>query len=302
VSDDAPFADGVDDEVRAALVADPPPDALAWAGGALGERVERWRPLTGGTSSAVHVLDAGGSRWVLRRHVRADLADEATEAVRREEGALRAVAGNRVPTPELVAADPTGEVAGVPTVLMTWLPGEVRWRPADPDRWLAGLAELLAPVHDAPAEGVADDFAPYAQRSDEPPAWAEDPAVWAAAVEVFHGPVLDPDRCVVHRDLHPGNVLWDGEAVSGLVDWALACVGPPSIDVAHCRANLLRYLPHLADPFADAAERATGRPFHPWADVAALVGMLDLLRSTPPPPEGRAAIERALGRAVAACT
>lgn len=302
MSGDQPFPDGLDPALRDLLVADPPARALRWVAEQLGAPVTGSAALTGGTSSAVHVLDAGGGRVVLRRHVRPDLADEASDSVRREAAALRAVAATAVPAPELLAADPDGEVAGVPSLLMSWRPGRVRWRPDDAGAWLGGMAALLPAVHAAPVDGVPEDFATYAQTSDEPPGWATDPEVWARAVAVFHGPVLDRDRTLVHRDLHPGNVLWTGDRVDGLVDWALARVGPPSIDVAHCRANLLRYRPDLADPFTAAAERATGRPFHPWADVASLVGMLDLLRAVPPPPACRAAIEHALARAVAACT
>ena len=77
-------------------------------------------------------------------------------------------------------------------------------------------------------------------------------------------------------------------------------MGPPSVDVGHCRANLLTYAPALADRFTRIAEERSGRPFHPWADVAALIGMLDGLRTSPPGAVGRQAVEAALGRAVAA--
>lgn len=101
--------------------------------------------------------------------------------------------------------------------------------------------------------------------------------------------------------LHPGNVLWRRGRLTGVVDWQSACIGPPSIDIAHCRANLLGYAPDLADIFTRNAADATGRPFHPWADIAALIGMLDGLRASPPRPVGRRAIEAAIAEAVAAC-
>lgn len=90
--------------------------------------------------------------------------------------------------------------------------------------------------------------------------------------------------------------------VTGLVDWQSACVGPPSVDIGHCRANFLGYAPDLADGFTRYAEQALGIQFHPWADIAALIGMLDGLRRTPPRPAGRQAIEAAFEHAVVELT
>ena len=45
-----------------------------------------------------------------------------------------------VPAPRLIAADPSGRVAGVPAILMTRLPGQIHLRPSEPERWLRELA------------------------------------------------------------------------------------------------------------------------------------------------------------------
>lgn len=197
-----------------------------------------------------------------------------------------------LPTPRLVAWDATGAVAGVPAVLMTWLPGRVVWDPKGLTRWLVRLADVLPAIHEGViADADAGQYANYAQASYEPPAWATNRLVWERAIEIFHGPVLETERCFVHRDFHPGNVLWQRGRVSGVVDWASACLGPPSVDIGHCRANFLGYAPDLADLYTQRAEHATGRSFHRWADIAALIGMLDGLRSHPPRPAGQRAIE-----------
>lgn len=302
---ESPYAFWDDDATRRILRSPPPEAALRWAASAAGVTVEGWAAMRGGTSSAMYVLDvadAARTKFVLRCHVRPELKDEAPSTVAREAAALRTVASIDVSTPELVAQDVTGAEAGVPCVLMTWLPGRVVWDPKGPTRWLARLADVLPALHGA----VTDDadlghYANYEQVSYEPPAWAMSRPAWERAVEIFCGPVLDPERCFVHRDFHPGNVLWQRERVSGVVDWASACLGPPSVDIGHCRANFLGYAPELADLYTQQAERATGRPFHPWADIAALIGMLDGLRLHPPRPAGRQAIERAIEQAVAGC-
>ena len=153
----------LDPEDERLLRSPPPPAALAWCAEAAGvdARVVRVAPLEGGTSSAVHAVDvetAGGDlrQLVLRRFVRADWLAEEPDLPRREAAALRAVAGSAVPTPELVALDPTGGRAGAPAVLMTRLDGAVVWRPAGLDPFVERLAALLPPVHATPlpAAGV----------------------------------------------------------------------------------------------------------------------------------------------------
>lgn len=292
-----------DDEATRRLLRSPPPQvALGWAEAAAGAAVAGWSVLRGGMSSAMYALDlADERRLVLRCYVRPDLNEEEPDLVHREAAALGAAAAVDLPTPALVALD-GGDTVGVPMLLMTWLPGGVVWDPKRPAPWLAGLAELLPSIHAADTAGhPLGPYANYEQQSYEPPAWAAKPSVWEQAVEVFHRPVPDTGRCFLHRDFHPGNVLWRRGRVTGLVDWQSACIGPPSVDVAHCRANLLRYAPDLADPFTRMAESATGVPFDPWADIAALVGMLDNLRSRPPGSAGRHAVERAIEEAVSAC-
>lgn len=99
--------------------------------------------------------------------------------------------------------------------------------------------------------------------------------MWERAIEIFHGPVLDDDRTFIHRDFYPGNVLWHRRTVSGLVDWEAASVGPRSMDVAHCRINLLYDGLDAADIFTRIWEQRTGRTFHRWADIATVIGLLD---------------------------
>jgi hypothetical protein len=101
------------------------------------------------------------------------------------------------------------------------------------------------------------------------------PSVWERAIEIFHGPILDDDRTFIHRDFYPGNVLWQRKMVSGLVDWEAASVGPRSMDVAHCRINLLYKGLDTAEVFTREWEHTTGRAFHRWADIATIIGLLD---------------------------
>ena len=126
------------------------------------------------------------------------------------------------------------------------------------------------------------EYQPYSQTSYAPPAWARSPAVSERAVEVCHGPAPSEPSTFVHRDFHPGNVLWQRGRLTGLVDWRHTCVGPPVVDVGHLRLNLFFSDRDPAELFTKTWERLTTRTYDPWADVVAIIGMLDNLRATPP--------------------
>lgn len=272
----------------------------------LGGRVTAARAMRGGMSSAVHALgvELGSgetARVVLRRYVRPEVVEEEPDIADREARILGFLAGVKLPTPRLLAVDPAGEQTGAPSLLMSMLRGRVDWSPTSLDTWLRRLAEPLPVLHGTrlPAPGTLPPFFGYAQRSYEPPSWARRPDAWSRAVEIFHAPGLAEASVCIHRDYHPGNVLWRAGRVTGLVDWPAASIGSPSIDVAHCRANLLgRFDIDVADRFTATWEELTGSRFNPWADIMIIIGMLDGLREDPH--LNRASVEEALARSVAA--
>ena len=273
-----------------------PARAIAWCERAAGGRAAAVRALTGGASSAVHAVDlADGRALVLRRFVRPEWLAEEPDIAEREAAALALVDRSTVPTPRLVAVDPTGAEAGDPAVLMTRLPGRVVWRPDDLDGFLRGLAALLPAIHATPVDGAAlPDYEPYALETHAPPGWSRRPEVWERAFAIFDGPAPAGARLLIHRDFHPGNVLWADGGVSGVVDWASAEIGAPAADIGHCRWNLARALS------LDAADRflaLTGvADYDPYWDVVATVGGYD----APALAAKTAREEEFLARAVAA--
>jgi aminoglycoside phosphotransferase (APT) family kinase protein len=121
--------------------------------------------------------------------------------------------------------------------------------------------------------------------------------VWEQAVEISRGPPPAAPAVLVHRDSHPGNVLWRWGKVSGVVDWQAACAGPAVAGVAHCRVNLLTLGTDAAERFTAWWQHASGTAYHPWADVVTIIGFLDDLRDDWGPEE--LIIEDMLARAVA---
>lgn len=264
-----------DDERSRRLRRRPPPAALAWVERETGGVVRTVRSYKGGSSSAIHGLrvDRNGvvETVVLRRYVLEHLNVEEPDLAAREAHVLRRLGACTVPTPQLLAVDPTGHDAGVPTLLMTRVPGRLEWSPADVEPWLRRLAEVLPTIHEAPIADGVQEFTPYAPESWAPPAGI-DVALWERALAVFHGPRLDPDRVFIHRDYHPGNVLWRRGRVTGVVDWQAASLGPRAADVWHCRGNLIgRFGLEVADRFLEIWQSVTGAGYHPWTEAVMLV-------------------------------
>ena len=264
-----------------------PIHALRWAAAAVGPEaaVVSCRALAGGTSSAVHeleVIDAEGRhhRLVLRRFVRRDWLAQEPDVATHEAAALTAVAPAPVPTPTLVASDPDGSMVGVPAILMTMLDGEVDWDPPELDDFLRRLAQALELIHriPVPADGSLPPYRPYAVQLRRPPAWATDPDVWLRAVALAKRPVPSAERVLIHRDYHPGNVLWRDRRVTGVVDWVNAGVGSPWADVGHCRMNLAgRFGQPAADRFESLYRAVSARDdeYSPYWDAVASLGGFD---------------------------
>lgn len=288
------------------LRATPPAGAMAWVSQLLGgAEVEHCEVLRGGSSSAMHVVtvrhqDDRMERVVLRRYVLpADVVEPGF--VEREAAALRIAEAIDVPTPTLLGSDLTGEQVGAPALLMTELDGRPVWEPRNRRRWCQALAEVLVAVHGValPPPGVVPGYAPHRQRSYAVPRWARDPAMWERAIEIAHEPSIEAPARFVHRDFHPGNVLWVRGQLTGVVDWQHASVGPAVVDVGHNRLNFFFYDATLAQLFTTTWEEVAEADFDPWADIVAIVGALDNLRTIPPAQRARDAIERALAAAVA---
>jgi aminoglycoside phosphotransferase (APT) family kinase protein len=251
-----------------------------------GSRIVSEHARAGGTSSAIHavtVADARGDRHplVLRRYVRADWFAREPDLAEHEARVLDLLTGSAVLAPRLVAVDGRGEECDAPAVLMTRLPGRIRWAPRGLDEYLDGLVDALLTIHAAsvPANVAVRPFAKYSEGETlYPPPGSACPEAWARAIAVHAGPPPTRERSFIHRDYHPGNVLWTGRAVSGIVDWASASIGCPDADVGHCRINLARHLgPAAADQFSATYATRAGRDddYDPYWDLVAAVGMMD---------------------------
>jgi aminoglycoside phosphotransferase (APT) family kinase protein len=271
----------------------PPAEALRWTVEALGRgtRISAIGYLPGGSFHANHAIDVVNrhgavQRLVLRRWVRPDWLDTDPDYdAHREATILEFLADSDVPAPCLVAADPRGEHCDVPALLLTRLPGRPSpERPADIHLFLTELATAIEAIHSVP--GRAHEIVPSYRRFHEPPqlrvpSWARDREVWGRAIEVAAADSPPGRECFIHRDFHPGNTLWAGRRLTGVVDWSYGSWGPAAVDLAHLRWNLAVDFGHLlAEQLVAALRAVTGGavdhdPYWDVVDALDLVGDLD---------------------------
>ncbi len=231
----------------------------------------RTRRLAGASSTAVHLVAfAGGRRAVLRRYAWPGFLEDEPVAAERELAALRFASAAGLPVPHVLAADVTGDEVGdgVPAILMSFVAGTAV---AVPD--LRRLAEAAASVHAVDAAGFPYEyFRWFAGTAGPPSSGVTRPALWEAALEVWDTQVPPYRPCFIHRDFHPGNVLWARGRLSGVVDWANACRGPAGCDVATCAGNLVDLGgPEAASRFIAAYEAVTGQQYHPYWELASVL-------------------------------
>ena len=228
----------------------------------------------------VSLQDGSTRRLVLRRYHDAErLARDPWYVPAHEVLALGLLAASGVPAPRFYAADLEAAVCDVPALLESWVPGGPAWQPDDLEAYLARAAEVLVKIHavNVPSEAELPRYAPYYGRDREPPLFTTRPGLWERVSDVLDAPWPAHRETFIHRDYHPGNVLWDGSQVTGVVDWATAAWGPPGIDVARMRMNLAAHSGRdVADRFAVAYVAAGGDlsardPFWDLLDAADLL-------------------------------
>jgi aminoglycoside phosphotransferase (APT) family kinase protein len=233
--------------------------------------------ISGGTQNVLMRFSRSGRGYVLRRppvHKRAN----SDETMRREARVLAALAGSAVPHPGLIAAEADPEVLGAAFYLMEPVDGfnPTLGLPAPYDTdatWQhgmgLGMADAIAALAAVQHESVGlSDFG----RAD---GWAErQVGRWRAQLEGYSelagypgpdipgvdavGQWLDRHRPgqvkvgLMHGDFHFANVLIrrDRPALAAMVDWELATLGDPLLDLGHLLATWPHQNPAAVGVFA----------------------------------------------------
>ncbi|MGW0828028.1 alpha/beta fold hydrolase [Streptomyces sp. NPDC002845] len=208
-----------------------------------GRNVRNSAVLYGGWSSQMRRLTLDdGTGLVLRSFVKPFFRRHAPGLLGREAAVLELLRGyDGIPAPELRAVDASGEHADHPSLLMSLLPGVVCVDEEDEDlqRRIDLLAGQLARIHAVVPE---ERPRPYQAWTSAERVRTPGGALWERAVDVIRGEAPAYEGCFLHRDFHPGNVLFSGAGeglrVSGVVDWVETSWGPADLDVARCSTAL----------------------------------------------------------------
>ncbi|MEV7508713.1 aminoglycoside phosphotransferase family protein [Streptomyces sp. NPDC091201] len=213
------------------------------------ERIEGVVPLRGGWTSRMRRLDLhdpdGHRSLVLRSFVKPFYVRHAEGLLTREADILSLLRDTEVPAPALLAVDATAQHCDHPSLLMSLLPGTVRLDDRDAEHRADLLARQLADIHALPVSEGQRPRVYQAWTSPErvtPPAATRRPELWQRAVDVLRREPPAHRGRFLHRDFHPGNVLFTGTdgglRISGVVDWVETSWGPADLDVAHCATAL----------------------------------------------------------------
>lgn len=227
--------------------------------------IEAVAPLGGGTQNVLLRFDRDGEAYVLRRPPRHKRA-ESDEVMRREMRVLAALAGTDVPHPALIAGEADTGPLGAAFYLMRPIGGfnpslglpephgsRPDWRQRMGEAMVDGLVALAG--IDPDASGLADLGRAEGWLARQVPRWRRQLDGYAAhpgwtGIDAL--PPLDPICAwleghrpatfrpgLLHGDYHLANVLFrpDAPALAAIVDWELASIGDPLLDLGWLTAT-----------------------------------------------------------------
>lgn len=216
--------------------------AMRSASSLLGRELTFLEEFTGGQHATTILTTDGESELV----VRAFPAHH--DAAVREAEILEILSALGVWVPHLVAA--STELDN-PVIVTSRIAGSTPLPDLSPMTMATEMAAALVHIHEIDGTGLRPTPA-------EPPR-GHAPIIKRAQREWDR---LDMNEAVLtHSDFWCGNALWEGERLTGVVDWSGAKCGPRGVDVAWCRQDLvLLGSPEAAELFLAEYERLLGRP------------------------------------------
>lgn len=219
----------------------------------------------------VELADGSSQRIVLRRY-NPENYEAGHEKHLCEYHALTLLQRHSIPAPRPLLLDERGELLGVPGIVTEFVNGRPIALPAEAWRWgemAATAARMLARIHHVPfsesdkrtlmddnvevAWFIKDGLMPDFMRADP-----DGEIVWRLVKEHW-GRWTPIKPRFAHTDYWAGNILWQDEHISAVVDWEEAGYGHPAADVAYARMGyFIEGIPEAADTFLRAYEAEAG--------------------------------------------
>ena len=212
----------------------------------------RVRQYEGGQSNPTFLVESGVRRVVLRKKPPGPLLPTAHQ-IEREYRILRALAGSRVPVPEVLALGEDASVIGTAFYVMGHVDGRIFTDPRLPGldpgarralyrSTVAGLAAIHAV--DVEAAGLVGLGPPAGYLERQVRRWSRQyeasrtdriEAMDALARWLPRNLPPSPRTALVHGDYRIGNLVFGRESarLAGVLDWELATLGDPFADLAY---------------------------------------------------------------------
>ena len=232
--------------------------------------------LPGSYSNFTHLVTTEGGdsevrKIVVRRYNPANY-EEGHDKPSCEFHALQLMLARGVPVPPPLLLDEDGSLLGLPGIVTGFVAGAAIEPPTEALRWgemAAVNARMLARIHRTPfsetdKRHLMDDdveVAWFIKNGTAPDYMRADPdgeTVWHLVNEHW-GRWTPVQPRFAHTDYWSGNILWQGDKISAVVDWEEAGYGHPAADVAYARMEyFLEGLPEAADVFLRVYEAKAG--------------------------------------------
>jgi len=215
----------------------------AISAGLPGARLVAHRPLKGGVSADVTLLDieeVDGSRrdCVLREHS----ATHSGHPAELEFALQRSLHAMGLPVAGALAFSSGDRVQEKPWVLIDYIEGSTDIHQAQAQRCIVAMAEQLAAIHEAATDMLPD----LPLRTDPQPELLDFLAAdarWSglrAQIAAMGPQPFGSTASLLHGDYWPHNIIWKDAAIAAVIDWEDAAIGDPISDVA-CAQLELRY-------------------------------------------------------------
>ncbi len=256
----------------------PTADAIERVVQALGMSGARYslRDLPGTYSNFTHLVEAaredGTTRKVVIRRYNPANYEDGHDKPQCEFHALKLLTTGSVPVPAPLLLDEDGSLLGLPGIVTKFVAGTAIELPAQAARWAkvaATTARMLARIHRLPfseadkrylmddnvevAWFIKDGVAPEYMRADP-----DGELVWNLVNDRW-GRWAPAEPRFAHTDYWSGNILWQGDEISAVLDWEEAGYGHPAADVAYARMGyFVEGEPEAADVFLREYEAAAG--------------------------------------------
>jgi aminoglycoside phosphotransferase (APT) family kinase protein len=176
----------------------------------------------------------------------------------------------QVAAPQALLLDESGDILSSPGIVVSFVPGHLKMDTlANPTDWARKLAQMLAKIHSIPCNEEEQSFllkgnaeATWFLNSERPPTYIQKYPGGIEVWQILHDQfsTIQPSPPVLlHLDYWSGNILWDENEISAVIDWEEAAYGDPGVDVGYALMNItLMGLSEAADKFLQVYEMETG--------------------------------------------